>query len=205
MIQPVSVPRLWPGATVVCLATGPSLKAEDVAFVRGKARVVAVNNAITLAPFADVLWASDAKWYRWHQGVPSFKGLKYCLEGTHYRDVRVLRPTGRTGLELSPTGVKTGENSGYAAINCAVHLGATRIVLLGYDMQYGPKGERHFFGDHPIRATRMNESYLANYATLVAPLHMLNVSIVNCTRRTALKCFPRETLEAVMAQCEAAA
>lgn len=187
------------------MATGPSLTAQDAQAVRGKARVMAVNNAITLAPFADALWASDAKWYRWHQGVPSFHGLKFCLEGTHYRDVKTLQPTGRLGLELDPHGVKTGENSGYAAINCAVHLGAKRIVLLGYDMQYGPKGERHFFGDHPERATRRNESYLPNYLTLVEPLRRLGIEIINCTRRTALKCFPRQSLDVVLAQSEVAA
>lgn len=200
-----TVPRLFPGETFVILATGPSLTAEDVNFVRGKARVICVNDAYTLAPWADALWASDAKWWRWHKGVPSFTGLKYCLEGTPFRDVKTLQPTGRTGLESSPTGVKTGENSGYAAIGLAVHLGAIRIVLLGFDMQYGPKGERHFFGDHRERATRRNESYLPNYLTLVEPLKALKISVVNCTRRTALKCFPRQPLETVFSQNEVAA
>src|SRR5690349_14752114 len=36
-----STPR-WAGETVVCLATGPSLTAEDVASCRGKARVIAI-------------------------------------------------------------------------------------------------------------------------------------------------------------------
>lgn len=201
----VSVPRLWPGSTVVCIATGPSLTAEDVDFVRGKARAIAVNNAITLAPFADVLWASDAKWYRWHQGVPSFAGLKYCLEGTKYRDVKTLAFTGKNGLELDPHAVRHGRNSGYAAINCAVHLGASRIVLLGYDMSVAPNGRTHFFGEHPERSAAKPESFVATYLTLVEPLKLLGIDVVNATRRTALRCFPRVPLESALASCEVAA
>src|SRR5690606_8383467 len=35
-----AVPRRWPNSTVVCLASGPSLTPEDVAFCRGKAPVI---------------------------------------------------------------------------------------------------------------------------------------------------------------------
>jgi hypothetical protein len=184
-----TVPRLCPGGTVVCLGSGPSLTLEDVAFVRGKATVVAVNDAVRLAPWADVLYACDAKWWFWHRadGAAAFVGPKFALENAakKYPGVQVLRKTGETGLELDPTGLRAGRNSGYQAINLAVHLGASRILLLGYDM----KGD-HFFGPHPDGSRPPFAICLQRFATLVDPLRQLGVEVVNCTPGSALTCFP---------------
>ena len=49
------VPRAWTGETVAILATGPSLTVPDDAAVRGRVRTIAVNDAVTIAPWADVL------------------------------------------------------------------------------------------------------------------------------------------------------
>lgn len=189
-----SVPRLWPGATVVCLGTGPSLTAADVASVRGRARVIAINDAYKLAPWADVLYACDAKWWAWHKGVPTFPGLKYAIQAgaDRWPGVQLLRKTGDTGLELSPHGLRTGSNSGYQAIGLAVHLGAARILLLGYDMT---GGAAHFFGKHPDGSGPPFKLCLERFATLVAPLRERGIDIVNCTRTTALRCFPCQPLE----------
>lgn len=205
-----TVPRLWPGSTIVCLAGGPSLTPEDVNYCRGKARVIAINDAYRLAPWADVLYACDAAWWNYHKGVMSFAGLKYSI--TAPRDnpwhVQILRNDGPQGICTNPTGLRVGSNSGYQAINLAVHLGASRILLLGYDMSVAPGGRVHWFGNHP-RPLKQNSSYsgfLAKFPSMVDPLKSLGVSVVNCSRRTALKTFPREPLETALpvAELEAA-
>lgn len=194
------VERLWPGATVVCLGTGPSLTMDDVAWCRGQARVIAVNNAVALAPWADALYACDAKWWRWHQSVPDFAGLRYSLapDDPAKRGCVVLNRHGHTGLSLDPSGLCTGSNSGYQAINLAVHLGATRIILLGYDMRGG-----HFFGAHPDSTGPAFAKCLDAFKTLAQPLKDAGVSIVNCTPKSALISFPmasvRDTLSMVAA------
>lgn len=184
---------------VVCLATGPSLTAEDVDYCHGKAVVIAVNDAYRLAPWADVLIANDAAWWRVHRGVPDFAGEKYCLEASAATSgaVTVLDYTGETGIETEPTGLRSGRCSGGAAINVALHLGATRIVLLGYDM----RGD-HFFGRHPapLRTTQPHqfETFRDALATMADPLHRLGVSVINCTPASALTCFPSGDLRAVL-------
>lgn len=190
------VPKLWPGCTVVCLGTGPSLTADDVAAVQGKARVIAVNDAYKLAPWADVLYAADAKWWGWHKGVPGFTGLKFALQpgALRWPGVQMLRRGSLDGLDLDPHVVRTGFNSGYQAINVAVHLGAAKIVLLGYDMRGG-----HFFGKHPDRTGPPFALCLKKFDTLVAPLASLGITIVNATRDTALTAFPRLPLEEALA------
>ena len=190
-----SVPRLWPGATVVCLGGGPSLTAEDVAWCRGRARAIAVNDAYRLAPWADVLYACDAKWWRWHGGVSGFAGLKATLEAPEYPGLRRLRQGPVSGLAARPDTLATGRNGGYQAINLAVHLGAARILLLGYDMRL-VDGRSHWFGGHPVPT--QPEIYARAmrpcFASLVAPLRRRGVAVVNCTPASALDCFPQRPL-----------
>jgi hypothetical protein len=192
-----TVPRLWPESTIVCVGSGPSLTQADVDSCRGKTRVIVVNDAYRLALWADCLYACDAKFWRWHKGVPGFAGLKFALapQSCRWPNVQVLQNTGQIGLELTPTGLRTGHNSGYQAINLAVHFGARRIVLLGYDM----KGD-HFFGSHPDQTRPPFSVCLKKFETLLAPLAAAGVTVVNATRRTVLSTFPCMPLESALAE-----
>lgn len=176
---------------------------------RHRARVIAVNDAHRLAPWADVLYGADAKWWQVYGGVPSFTGLKYALErdAARWPGVTVLRNTGEDGLELDPTGLRTGRNSGYQAINLAVHLGARRIVLLGYDMQARSDAESHWFGAHPrpLFARSPYHAFLAKFATIVEPLRELGIEVINASRETALEVFPLGTIDASLAAAEGSA
>lgn len=195
------VPRRWPGGTVVCMASGPSLTVEDIAYVRDKAPVIAVNTTYQKVLWADVLYACDAKWWGWHgqQVTESFHGLKYALEkpARHWPGVTVLRKTGVLGLERHPSGVKDGRNSGYQAVNVAYHLVGRggRILLLGYDLKVGPHGEEHHHADHPNRSRARYEPYVRAFRSIAGPLQEAGVSVINCSRRTALTMFPRLTIQ----------
>lgn len=200
------VERSWEGQTAIVLATGPSLTREDCEFVRGRGRVVAVNDAVFLAPFADVLYASDGPWWaKHHAAVKDFAGLKYTVGQNRTAkpikglpDVQVLQNTGTLGLETHPSALRTGLNSGYAAINLAVHFGVSRILLLGFNMA-PVHGKRHFFGDHKGLNNSSDYSRFARkFESLVAPLAALKIQIVNCTSPTRLTCFPQRTLREVL-------
>lgn len=204
------VPRLFPNSTILCLGCGPSLSRVDVDACRGVAPVIAINDAVSLAPWADVLYAADSAWWRAHGGMPEFGGLKFAIvnkslrHDSHVPGVTVLENTGEAGLECKPSGLRTGlrggSNSGYQAINIAVHLGASRIVLLGYDMQPADDGRTHFFGEHPvpIRKSSPYGLFRRSFDALVEPLQQRGIEIVNCTRQTALMCFPRRPLADVL-------
>lgn len=195
-----SVQKLWPGETVVCIGTGPSLTAADVEACLGRARVIVVNDAVKLAPWADVLYACDGKWVDHHKGVKSFTGPKYSMTVNRKKwpDWIALRNDGVNGLCLDPTGLRTGRNSGYQAINLAVHLGARQILLLGYDMSRH-KGKGHFFGEHPHNwSPSPYHAFLQAFSTLEQPLKDLGIEVINCSRRTALKVFPTLALETAL-------
>jgi len=199
-----TVPRLWPGETCVLIGGGPSLTSADVDAVRGRARVIAINDAYRLAPWAEVLYACDRKWWDWHQGVPSFAGLKYSLIDTKYPDVQILNNTGPYGLELvDRSGVRTGRNSGYQALNLAIHFGATRILLLGFDCGLGEGGESHWFGDHPVPQQSPYPHFRLAFEMLGEPLKAAGVTVLNCSRRTTLKCFQKVSLVEALQQVAA--
>jgi len=194
-----TVPRLYPGGTVVCLASGPSLTREDVEYCRTRVDgAVAVNNSYQLAPWATALYAADTLWWQWHKGAPGFKGLKYTVTRSttqQFRDVQLLRKSGDEGLDLKPDALRMGRNSGYQALNLAVHFGAKTIILLGYDMQRGPKDEAHWHGEHPNYSRSPFKIFIQKFDTIVKPLEQAGIRVINCTRSTALHCFPEQPLE----------
>ena len=52
----------WPGATVVCAASGPSLTAADLLRCHG-AKILAVSNAVRLCLRVDALYSAEMKWW----------------------------------------------------------------------------------------------------------------------------------------------
>jgi hypothetical protein len=199
----VTVPRCFAGETIVCVGTGPSLTREDVEFCRGRARVIAIKHAVEYAPWADVLYAAGADGSQWWQrngeAFEGFTGLRYTLDSEAAKWAQVLRWTGFNGLETDPGALKSGKNSGYSAINLAVHLGAKRIVLLGYDQEPDAKGREHFFGAHWHKKPVPFQAFRPLFDTLIGPLAALTIQIVNASRHTALTCFPRLPLAEALA------
>lgn len=185
------------------LASGPSMTRADAEAVRGNGTVIAINNTILHAPWADVLWSSDVSWWVHHSQNPGpvadalreFRGRRMVLEGPEWPGVESV-PWERGAGHSDP--IRCGNNSGHAALSWAVHQGARTVVLLGYDMQH-TGGKAHWHDDHPKPlgnfAPGMPELCQKNMRTLAADLERIGVRVINCTRETALTCFERRPLE----------
>ena len=204
------LPRGWHECIVA--ASGPSLTPEVAARCRGR-RVIAVNDAYRLLPFADVLYAGDGEWWDVHQGCPDFAGEKWVVHQPRLPGADNASCAARYGLRMvagasvidaggfsqSPARIHYGNCSGFQAINLAILFGATRIVLVGFDMRV-VDGRRHFFGDHqaPLGNNAKYEHFLPafDHAARSLPAH---IQIVNCTPGSALRSFPRAELEAELA------
>ena len=99
------------------------------------------------------------------------------------------------GLSRDADTVHSGGNSGYQAINLAYHLGATRIILLGFDM-FCHGGRSHWFGDHPASFPNSKGNparFIADFRTIKPEDY--GIEIINCSRVTALDAFPVMALE----------
>lgn len=176
--------------TVVCIASGPSLTADDVELVRatGLATIV-TNTTFRIAPWATVLMGYDEKWWRVHhkEVAASFGGHRVSgmVDCKHFgaRSLKVL--------SFKPFG-----NSGAAAISLAVLAGSRRVVLLGYDCQH-TGGKAHWHGDHPAPLGNAGSvaKWPEKFRQVAAYARRRGCTVVNATRDTALDMFERAPLE----------
>jgi hypothetical protein len=194
----VGIQPRWPDETVIVAAPGPSLTPDVAERCRGN-RVIAVQDAYRIFPWADVLYGCDAAWWDVHGGCSDFAGEKWSSHGSaDHNDKReaaakyglhLVQGKDGNGFSTDPAVIHYGSNSGFQAVNLAILFGAGRIVLVGFNMQV-VDGKRHFFGDHP-KPLSNRTSYRAFVSAFEKAAKSLpaGVEIINATPQSALKCF----------------
>jgi len=194
-IQPI-----YKDQTIYLIGGGPSLKNFDFNVLKTK-NSIAINKAYQVASFANFLYWSDFRFYQWFkEDIDNFKGFKVTNKPKPIDDNIInLKDTGKLGIDINPHALRHGNNSGYAAINLAVHLGVNKIILLGYDM--GSSGNATHF--HNGYDTKTDEKVYKNnmlpcFESLVDELKELKIEIWNASKDSKLTCFPKcSLLEAI--------
>ena len=167
------------------VGAGPSLARNDVNKLRAVGLCIAVNCAIYYAPWADTLLAADKPWWKrygpqlgWYEG--DRVSLTYRSPGVELFD--------RSGWSLR------NRNSGHLAIMHAVNKGWRKIALIGFDHQ-NTNGKSHFHGDHQHGLSNPGNMgiWIDEIDSLAAQLD--GVEVVNLSRETAIRCFPRLSVE----------
>jgi len=89
-------------------------------------------------------------------------------------------------------------NSGAGCISLAISAGARRVLMLGYDCQ-PTGGKTHWHGDHPkgLGNAAAMPRWIAKFGKLARD--KAGREIINCSRETALTCFPRMPLAEALA------
>lgn len=205
-----SVEPRWAGQRCIVAATGPSLTTRiadlcRAAHERGSYKIVVVNDAYRLLPFADVLYACDAKWWDVHKGCPDFFGEKWSShsDGVNNKTVaakkhglKLVAGKAADGFSTDPAVIHYGNLSGFQAINWALlAIGFHgHVDLVGFDMH--ARTGRHFFGDHPkpLDNSCKYDVWVPKFETAQKMLPK-TVEIVNCTPGSAIGCFRMSTLE----------
>jgi len=189
---------MWPGETVVLIGGGPSLDDGQISHIKGKAKTIGINDAYRIAPWINVLYACDLKWWLWHrEETLELTCLKITPDkeaATRFKDLTYISGHHGEGLAAKPDQVVYGKNSGYQALNVAVHTGAKRIILIGFDQRF-PKNRSHWFGDHPDKVRSVYSNWRGNWESVVEPLKKLGVEVINCTPKSALTVFPMAELK----------
>lgn len=156
-----------------------------------------------------MLYAADHTFWRaYHpEFMTTFQGeLWSCSEKARDEYGLYWIPHGgaeETGLNPTPGLINMGGNSGFQAVSlAAVFQGAqlpgfegARMVLLGFDMQR-TRGKSHCHGNH-IGGLPNGSNFLLwmdRFRPLARDLKSRGVEVLNCTRETAMRCFPRATL-----------
>lgn len=206
--DPIVASPEW--ATTVIIASGPSRSADQLELVRearerNTCRVIAINREWEWAPWADVIYAADPKFWRIYgeRICREFDGCRWTgSEGASAPlPLCYVRCRGFPGLSRDPTLIHGGQNGGYQAMNLAYHFGARRrIVLVGFDMQYSG-GRAHHFGDHDAELGQAADpsKWVPLFKPLAADLAQAGVDVVNCSGATALTCFRRGDLAEALA------
>jgi hypothetical protein len=198
---------LFAGKTIFCLASGPSLTAEVCARIRGR-RSIAVNSSAALAPFASVLFFTDSGWYEPRRDlVANWAGLVISMSRTAKGELpdKVKRVQGQgdpqalPGFSRGPGVIQQGRSSGHTAVSLAIALGASRVVLLGYDMRF-VEGREHFHGEYkgPRDVGIYEREFLPGFAGWKEAAAAVGVEVVNATPGSALKEFPFMSLDEVL-------
>lgn len=172
---------------VICVGGGPSLKGFDLTPYKD-IPTIAVNQAYEIAPWAQYLFFADRRWYMWPHNKPNvdaFPGIKVTVGKTLFPpelDFRRMIRDKDAGLCHERTHL-AGIDSGCVAVNLAFHLGASRIILLGYDSGFSAEGMSHFHNKHQVDANHMyyTDRYGPRLSALAQRLRDVGVPVVRST------------------------
>jgi hypothetical protein len=208
------IPKLWTDETCVLLGGGPSLPGLLEGKRFNRCPVIAVNDAFRLCSDAAVCFFGDTKWYWWNkEDLKSFKGLKVSCDkqpnpakvkdteiGSVKKelDVKIIRYSSGYGITIEPNRVRFNSSSGACAINLAWHLGAKRIVLVGYDMRV-INGERNWRRHNNWQPGQPKgfEAFLKCFDYIAEDASGLGLDILNATPKSGIKNFPFISLESL--------
>ncbi len=192
----------WTGESVAIVASGPSTKKVSYALLEGRIKTIAVKENIDICPWAEVLYGCDRAYWRNCQGKPDYKGLKisYSPPTTDIHAIKIDEPNDQI-LTAEPGKIGSGGNSGFQALNIAVQFGATRILLVGFDMS--SQHDVHWFGrsngDGRTNPGEYNfKRWRIAFNRAAVQLQALGVKVLNASPCTSLTCFPVVTVEAAL-------
>ena len=195
----------WSGQVCAIVASGPSVVREEVESLRGRCKVVVVNNSHEIAPWADLLYAADGRWWDQYPKATRFEGLKVTADrdaakryGLHIATLLGETDKDSDKFAIEPSGaIARGGNSAFQAVNLVTRFGCRRQLWMGFDFT----GE-HWHGTHaaPLRNPRPQtlEKWARRFDAQAAALADMSVEVVNCSSLSVLKNYRRGTVETAL-------
>lgn len=142
----LQLPKIWKGQPVTIVGGGPSLRGFDFGRLHGA--VVGVNHSPKFHR-ADMLVAIDKEFHK-REGawLDSLDCMKVTYVDTPRTDftVATLKPDHENYSMDLDWHILKANLSGYFALAVALHMGASKVYLLGYDGGYSPGKNPNF---HP--------------------------------------------------------
>ena len=224
---------MWVGAECWIIGGGPSMPAQfgvpsnimqDVmegklplsayspyfSQLHGK-HVIGTNIAFMLGPWLSMMYFGDKSFFkRYKAQLAEWRNIK--ITHTHltppdlpyHKNIRKIRAvTNKQGLSSDPTEVRWNLNSGAAAINIAVHTGAKRIYLLGFDMCADLGKNTHWHAQYKQlfnfkTSNSVFKRHLIGFPEIAKDAKRMGVEILNINKRSAIQAFPKVHLKEVL-------
>lgn len=182
---------------------GGGWSVREVNLARVPGTVIAVNDAALLAPRVDAAVSMDRLWteHRWKK-LRGLEALAYIRRSALQNIAE--RPPWLVPFENDHTatlpsaepGVLNGTNSGLCAVNLAYQLRPRRILLFGFDMSRGPKGESYWYPPYPWASPRGGTSdgryreWAEQFEPTAQACRIAGIAVFNVSRG-AIDAFPR--------------
>jgi len=191
----------WEGETAFIIGGGPSVNDTDLSLIHNR-KVIGVNNAFMLGDWVDVGWFGDKKWITWHEkaykkfkGIPASCNHNANIVGVErYNWIHFMRRGKQLGIETNPGYIAWNKSSGNSAINVAYHLGAVRIVLIGFDLQ-AIGGNNNYHKDHKSGGNPPYNRFLSSLKHVEKDAKDLGIQIFNASPKSACEFFPKGELK----------
>lgn len=186
----------WEGRDVFVIGGGDSLRGFDWKRLKNEC-TVGCNMAFTLGvETCKICIFGDFKWFREYENrLQGYKGILFTnasqLQRTRCNWLWTL-PRKAKGLSTKILGWNT--NTGAAAINLALILGAKRVFLLGFDMHLSKDGRPNWHNgglDKPSEGTL--KTFIDGFKKIALDLEKVfpGRKIINVTDDSSLNCFPK--------------
>jgi hypothetical protein len=191
------IDKIWDNEIVYIIGGGPSLKNFDWNQLKGK-KIIAINRAYEVLPWAEVLYWTDSRFYKWYKSdIDKLNNIKVTCRPFHNipQDVILLKSNNYNKLDMRPSYISHGNNSGYGAINLAVKLGAKKIYLLGYDMNSKPNQSHWHSGYQSSHNHTIYNKMISQFDGLPKELKELNIEVFNANPNSKLEVFRKCSLE----------
>ena len=211
----------WKNKPCFIVGGGPSLKGFDWTMLKGY-RTIGVNRAFERFE-PTIIFSMDTRFLNWVMNdkytlvkdgaetkakFMASKAYKVWLctytiglpKGFFIVHVATSYFYGLRNFSLSSMqeGICHGDNSGYAALNLAVCLGANPIYLLGFDCKH-ENGRSHWHEGHVMGQKRKDaEKWASRFEIAAKILAPTEFRVVNLNPDSALECFEKMSPERVL-------
>ena len=201
--------KTWSGSRCFIIGGGPSLKGFDFSLLKNEL-TISINRAFEYIDPSIIFFMDDETFYdpllagefgqEARRKFISSKALKMALNigGSNFKHGVYSIPLSKTpNMTFNlKDGIFDGGNSGYAALNLAITLGATTVYLLGFDMKGSPEGKQQWFhdgyknvGSDKVYPKWIKEFDQAEEELRRRSLSVYNVQIQSGVPTSELKCF----------------
>ena len=118
------------------------------------------------------------------------------------------------GIDKRPKTISWNRNSGASAINLAYHLGAGRVILLGFDMKPNEDGELNWHRKHiemglnkedAKRGQRIYNRFLVCFDMIERDAQLLGLPIINANPDSQISNFRKVPYERLLENTQAVA
>lgn len=231
-----TVPKIWQGGDVWILGGGASLTkqfnipekvveavregyspissySEYMGALKNK-HVIAVNIAFMIGTWIDMVFFGDNGFFlKYQKQIAAFSGIRVSCNPLVYKHdwVKYLAKDKNKlkGISDNPQLVSWNSNSGAAAINLAVHAGAKRIFLLGFDMDLDENGKQHWHDEYlkggfvvmkkgEKKGKAVNLPFIMHlkcFPVIAQDLKVKGVEVINVNPDSKIKVFKKLTLK----------